>query len=420
MAKVFVQTYGCSLNQADGEQMHAVLEQDGYEFARDMDSADVIVLNSCAVKGPTESKFFTLLKKLSKQNKKVVVAGCISQSMPERVAEYSKIGTEQIPAVSEVVARTLQGEVVTKLEDTHTNKLTVPSKRLNPLIEIIPISAGCLSLCTYCITKHARGELTSYPVNDILKRVRAAKRDGVKEIYLTSPDNGCYGFEHKTNLAQLVKEIASIKGDFMIRIGMGNPQHILRYVDAFAEVLSLPNVYAFAHIPVQAGSDAVLRDMKRGYRRRHYVKLIHALQEKVPRITIATDIIIGFPTETEEHFEQTLSLLDEAQPDIVNVSRFWPRPHTEAAKLPEIPGGIVKERTIRFVKAFEATALQKNKNYIGEKISVLITEKGKKGTMIGRNKSYKQVIVPDFCVLGKRYEVTITDCTPYYLVGDVV
>ena len=419
MTKVFVKTFGCSLNQADGEQMHAVLEQDGFSMASSYEDADVIVLNSCAVKGPTESKFFTLINKLEKNGKKIVAAGCIPQSMPEKLNHYSKIGTEQIPAISEVVSRTLHGEIVSELDDTHKNKLSVPAKRLNPLVEIIPISAGCLSSCTYCITKHARGELTSYPINDILKRVRKAKREDVKEIFLTSPDNGCYGFELKTNLAHLVKEIASIKGEFMIRIGMGNPQHILRFADEFADVLNLPNVYAFAHIPVQAGSDTVLKDMHRGYRKRHYTKLINILNKKVPNLTIATDIIVGFPTETEEDFQETLRIIEETKPDIANVSRFWPRPHTSAAEMKELPGAIVKERTIRFVTAYETIAKQKNEKLLSTVQNILITEKGKKGTIIGRTKSYKQVIVPDSCEMGKRYDAKIIDCTPYYLVGEI-
>lgn len=419
MTNVCVKTFGCSLNHADSERMIGSLLEYGYAIIENEREADIVVINSCAVKGPTESKLLTLLKKLKQQKKPVVVGGCMAQSMPEKFEGYTLIGTDQVDRVGEAVYHTLRGEHSHKLEEQGKNKLSLPSVRQNPFIEIIPISTGCLDACTYCITKKARGNFQSYPLKDIMQKIREAKHDGVKEIFLTSPDNGCWGKDRKQSLPYLMQQICTIKGDHMFRIGMANPNHIIRFLPELIAAFKHPQVYKFLHIPIQAGSNQVLKQMRRRYTVEQYRQIVEEFKRQIPEMTIATDIIVGYPTETPEQFEETLQLIRETQPDICNISRFWPRNHTAAASLPELPGDEMKRRAIAAMRTFREYATKENTAWLGWQGDVRITEVGKNGTMIARNHAYKQVILPKGN-LGKLMNAKVVDVKAHYLLGEIV
>jgi threonylcarbamoyladenosine tRNA methylthiotransferase CDKAL1 len=420
MEKICIKTYGCSLNQADTEVIKAALAEKGFVFTDSIEDSDLVILNSCAVKGPTESKFFTLLDNLKKQHKKVVVAGCIAQSMPEKLTEYSKIGTDQLDAICEIVDETLSDNTVSLLVQERKNKLEMKKTRSNPLTEIIPISNGCMGACTYCITKIARGSYMSFPEKDIVNTAKKAIDEGVKEIYLTSQDNGCWGFDIDSDLSELLKKVSDLDGDFMIRVGMANPNHILKILNKLVQVFKHPKIYKFLHIPVQSGNNYVLEDMKRGYQVEDYNHIIHAFKKEIPEICIATDIIVGYPTEIDAYFKDTIKLLQQTKPDIINISRFWPRPHTPANKLKELPGDVLKERAIEVMNTFKWNAVAENNKFKGKIQKILITEKGKENSFIGRNLSYKQVVVFQEVKIGKWYEVKITDATQYDLRAEVI
>ena len=415
MDKICIKTFGCSLNFADSERIRAALKERGFELCDTIDEAALVVLNSCAVKGPTEKKFFALLDKLNQQHKKIVIAGCISQAMPEKLNEYSKIGTDQLDAIGDVAEETLSGNVISVLVKEKKNKLTLASDRQNPLLEIIPISTGCKGSCTFCITKKARGVFCSNPAKDIIECVKKAKDEGVKEVYLTSQDNGCWGFDNDTDLAELLTEICKIEGNYMIRVGMANPNHVLKILDKLIQAFKHPRVYKFLHIPVQSGNNYVLEDMKRGYQVEDYIHIVNSFKKEIPNITISTDIIIGYPTESDAFFKDTVNLIKETKPDIMNLSRFWPRPHTIAADLEQLPGGVVKERVIEATSIFNWTAYEYNKRWKGWEGKVLITEKGKDESFIGRNFAYKQIILHENVEIGKWYNVKVIDSTNHDL-----
>jgi threonylcarbamoyladenosine tRNA methylthiotransferase CDKAL1 len=418
MEKICVKTFGCSLNQADSERIKASLAERGFEFTDSIDEADLVVLNSCAVKGPTESKFFTLLEKL--KHKKVVVAGCISQSMPEKLKEYSKIGTDQLDSIADVVDETLNNNIISVLVQEKRNKLDMKRLRSNPFVEIIPISTGCLGSCSYCITKIARSKFCSYPLDDIFKMVQKAVSEGVKEIYLTSQDNGCWGFDIGSDLAELLTKICEIPGDYKIRVGMANPNHILKILNKLILAFKHPKIYKFLHLPVQSGNNYVLEDMKRNYQVEDYYHIVNSFRKEIPEITISTDIIVGYPTETEVYFKDTIKLIQETKPDVINLSRYWPRKHTPAEKLKELTGDILKERAIETMNTFTWIARSENLKLKNNIFKVLITENGKENSFLGRNTSYKQVVVFDMVELGKWYNVRIINATQHYLVGKII
>jgi len=237
--------------------------------------------------------------------------------------------------VVEVVDETMRGNSVQALTTVRTGgaPLDLPKVRRNPYVEIISINTGCLNQCTYCKTKHARGELRSYPVAEIRARIERVLAEGVVTVALTSEDLGAYGRDIGTSLPELLDEIVPLfPHGTMLRLGMTNPPYILEHVAALSRYLQHPRVYAFIHIPVQAGSDAVLRDMKRQYLCHEFRQLCDRLRADVPEVTIATDIIAAFPTETEEDWRDTVRLCEDYKFPILFINQFYARPGTPAAR----------------------------------------------------------------------------------------
>ncbi|KAL5271609.1 hypothetical protein ACHWQZ_G002029 [Mnemiopsis leidyi] len=263
---VFVRTWGCSHNNSDSEYMAGLLATYGYKITDDAMSADLWLLNSCTVKTPSEDGLRNSITSAHSLGKKVVVAGCVSQGAPDTkfIEGLSIVGVQQIDRVVEVVEETFKGhsvrlfgqkkEGVKKLGGA---SLHLPKIRKNPLIEIIAINTGCLNQCTYCKTKHARGELGSYPIADIVERGVQSFAEGVREVWMTSEDTGAYGRDIGVTLPDLLYEFVKIIPEgCMLRLGMTNPPYILDYLEDMAVILSHPRVYSFLHVPVQAGTPA--------------------------------------------------------------------------------------------------------------------------------------------------------------------
>jgi threonylcarbamoyladenosine tRNA methylthiotransferase CDKAL1 len=406
MARVFVQTYGCSLNQSDSEVMMGVLAEHGYELVKTPEEADLLVINSCTVKSNPEQKLFYQIRN---KKKPLVIAGCVPIADKENVhfKNVSIIGPQALSQIAFVVEETLKGKKVVLLDDIDVARNALPTIRTAAHIGIIPINAGCLSACSYCKTKQARGNLESYPIAAIEKQFRALINDGVKEIWLTSQDTGTYGLDMQTNLVSLLRQLLKKPGEYRIRLGMANPQFLIQQVDDLADIFQHENMFCFLHLPVQSGSNKVLKDMRRGYTKEMFRDLVLKLREKLPDVTIATDIIVGFPTETEDDFNETIALIEELKIPVVNISKFYPRPGTLAAKMLLLPTHIVKERSTALKRRCELIAAERNKSFKGKTLSVLVDEPGKKpGTMIARSDNYVQVILKEG-KLGERKEVQI-------------
>ncbi|KAJ3045463.1 hypothetical protein HK097_001194, partial [Rhizophlyctis rosea] len=414
-ASVFVKTWGCSHNNSDGEYMAGLLAAAGYTVLLEdskKDTADLWLLNSCTVKGPSEQTFVNDIKRGTDRGKKVVVAGCVPQGNPKGDAwkGLSVIGVQQIDQVVEVVEETLKGNSVRMLKEAKVigedgskkkaggTRLDLPKVRRNPYIEIIPINTGCLNQCTYCKTKHARGDLGSYPPSEIVSRVEQVLDEGVQEIWLTSEDTGAYGHDINTTIVSLLDSIISAMTSHpnqtaMLRVGMTNPPYILKHLHDIARILSHERVYSFLHVPVQAGSNRVLSDMRRAYTREDFKRVVDVLRSEVEGgITVATDVICGFPTETEEDFEETLELLREYEFSVLHISQFYPRPGTPAARLPRLPTHETKRRSRLATQLFES--YEKNSHLIGSIQKVLVTDRSSDGKFyVGHNKLYQQVLV---------------------------
>jgi len=238
--KVWIKTYGCSHNISDSEYMEGILSNYGYRITADNKDADIWLLNSCTVKDPSQAAFMHLVNKAKSENVPVVVAGCVPQADRSIVGleDVSVVGIQQIDRVVEAIEQTLLGNTVKMLAKKELPRLDLPKIRKNPLVEIIPLSTGCLGACTYCKTKHARGKLGSYEVDAIIDRVKTVTSEGVTEIWLSSEDTGAYGLDIETNIAELLYEIvdalpAQGYGP-MLRVGMTNPPYMLAHLKAIA------------------------------------------------------------------------------------------------------------------------------------------------------------------------------------------
>jgi threonylcarbamoyladenosine tRNA methylthiotransferase CDKAL1 len=415
--KVFIETYGCSLNHADSETMAGNLLQAGHELAATEAEADVILYNTCSVKNPTQDHFLSTLKK---QQKPVVIAGCLPQADKRGMfRDYAVLGTEQLTRASEIVEAAATGKQLQLLEkNKEAPRLNMPKVRTNPLVEIVPICAGCLSNCTYCKTKQARGNLRSYRPMDIQMQCEQAIAEGVKEIWLTSQDNGAYGMDIKTNAGELLSRIARLDGDFMIRFGMTNPDWTKKWLNELISAFKEEKVYKFLHLPIQSGADSVLSHMKRRCTADDIRHIVKRFREEIPGITIATDIICGYPTETEEDFEQTLALVRELKFPVINISKFYPRPDTPAAAIKPLPTEVVKARSSKLTAVFEEEILPMTRQQlVGKSMRALFVQRTG-NTNIGKLQDYTQVLVEsDQDLRGTWQQVHITQAGLYDVRG---
>jgi MiaB-like tRNA modifying enzyme len=421
MTKIYIKTWGCSLNKADSEQMAGLLKGARFEIVNNSEEADVIILNSCTVKTPSENSLFRELEKYKDSYKVVIVAGCVSQTDPEKLEGYPLIGTSQIHKIVEVVEEALNENIVRNLSIEENPPLNLLKERINPVVEIIPICRGCLGNCAYCKVRAARGKLVSYPIEDIKLQVRKALMQGVKEIWLTAQDCGCYGFDLDTNLAELLKELVSIEKDFKIRVGMMTPDHLLKIKDELLKAYRSEKVFKFLHLPLQSGNNEILKAMKRKYSVEDFSGLVKEFKRHFPEITIVTDVIAGFPGESEEQYWDTLNLIREISPDALNISKFWVRSKTPAAKMKgQVEGKEIKRRSTVLAGIFSNIAHMQNEKWLRWEGEILIDEKSKKeNQMLGRNFAYKQIVVEGNFELGEKVKVKIGGVKDWDLRGFV-
>uniref|UniRef100_A0AC35UAF2 tRNA-t(6)A37 methylthiotransferase n=1 Tax=Rhabditophanes sp. KR3021 TaxID=114890 RepID=A0AC35UAF2_9BILA len=416
---VYVKSWGCSHNSSDSEYMCGLLAQAGYPLVKDKEIADVWILNSCTVKTPSETTFKNDIEQGKKKGKFVVVAGCVSQAAPNEpyLKGISIIGVKQITEVVKVVEETIKGNCVRVLSHKRSeNGLSAPKVRKNELIEILAINSGCLNSCTYCKTVQARGKLSSFKIEDLVKTAKNAfEVDGCKELWLTSEDLGAYGRDIGTCLPELLNEIVKIiPEDCMMRLGMTNPPYLLDHIEEIAQILNHPRVYTFIHLPVQAASDAVLADMKREYTISQFMELVDYLIENVPGIYLATDFICAFPTETNEDFLESMDLVAKYKFPSLFINQFYPRPNTPAAKLKKIDTKEARRRTSAMTDLFHSYS-RYNEARIGETHRILVCEQAADGiNLVGHNKNYEHILVAnEDNIAGKWVDVKITEVSKF-------
>jgi MiaB-like tRNA modifying enzyme len=403
---IYVEAYGCALNFADYERLVNLLLDYGYQIVEDPEHADVVIIHTCTVKETTMNRMYHRIRLYSEQNKRVIVSGCLAKTDTKRLAGYETLPPEDIHNIQSLLKPKTGEKTKHSPFRTHNN------------ISIIPISSGCLGDCTYCKVKLARGKLVSRPLNEILEDIKEDVKNGIKEFWLTSQDLGCYGMDLNTDLPTLLKAIDQLTGAFNVRLGMINPQYVIRFKQELINILHSDRFYSFLHIPLQSGSDTILKRMKRTYLIEDAIDAIQEIQSAHPQLSLVTDVIVGFPGETDTDFEQTKQALSTLEPDNINISRFSSLVGTEAHSYEDkCPSETIVERSKELTKQYHHLAQKKNKTWIGWHGLAWITETGKKNTFIARNQSYKQIIIPHQTDLdiGDTLSVVITDTSSFDL-----
>ena len=420
MAKIFVEAYGCSASFADSEMISGLIVNGGHTLATDSSESDLNLIVTCSVKDTTANKMMHRIKSL--KTKPLIVAGCLPKAEQSNVEKFTEnaslLGPNSLGKTLDVINSTLSGKKQIALEDSDLSKVGLPKVRLNSAVGIVEIASGCMSECTFCQTKLAKGDLSSYRLGDIVRQVQTEIKEGCKEVWLTSTDNGCYGFDIGTDLPTLVNAVSEIPKDFMIRVGMMNPMYMSRIKQELIESYDNEKVFKFLHVPVQSGSNKVLNDMKRGHTSETFREIVKKTKDRFENFTISTDIIVGFPSETEEDFQKTLALLDETKPDVVNLSKYSARPGTDAAELKQIDAAEIKRRSKVVFDQINKISLESNKKWIGWKGKVLFDEKTEEGIK-GRNYAYKPIAVKEEVNIGDSHIVEITDATRKRLIGKI-
>ncbi|WP_028579088.1 tRNA (N6-isopentenyl adenosine(37)-C2)-methylthiotransferase MiaB [Desulfogranum japonicum] len=393
---LYIKTFGCQMNERDSEIIEQLLAQDGFRSVDTPESASVVILNTCSIRAKAEQKVYSLLGQLRDSRKKapemlVGVAGCVAQQESRRILERMPhvdfvIGTQQIYQLPDIVqrlrSRQTEKEISTDLESQFTippfQKLheTVPKAGSGDFRRFVTIMQGCNNYCSYCVVPHTRGREVSRPVKDILEEVRILVRQGIKEITLLGQNVNSYGMTNpvadgKVSFSQLLRQVAEIKGVERLRFTTSNPKDLSKeLMRCFAE---LDNLCPHFHLPVQAGSNRVLAAMNRKYTVEEYLYKVKSLREYRPDIAIATDIIVGFPGESEIDFQGTMDLLEQVRFHGSFSFKYSDRPNTRSADFSDkVPEDVKSERLSRFQRRQDQISLERNREYIGTTQHVMI------------------------------------------------
>lgn len=423
-ASFYLETYGCSLNTADSDIIVGRLNQVGLNRTEILRDASLILVNTCGVKEPTEDRIIHRLDTLSKMGIPVIVTGCLPRISLQRVESAiptfaAILGPQSIDSLGEISRRVLEGERgIIHLESDSTSKLSFFEGPPNSVICTVPICEGCLGHCSYCAVRFARGAVQSYSIDEIHKIVERCIHLGYREIRLTSQDAGVFGHDTGENLHQLLHSLSNIPGSHRFRLGMFNPNLVVDSIGNLLSAMKSDCYFKFFHVPLQTGSDELLEKMGRQYTVDQWVNVVHTIKQSFPKATIATDIIVGFPGETNVDFDLTMGLLRRICPDVVNISKYGDRPGTAASKSKEkVETGLKKTRSRNLSTVVSKMIQDINSTWIGWNGAVIVTEKGSKGGVVCRNFAYKPIILGESVPLGTELNVRITSAERTHLVA---
>lgn len=439
MKKLYVQTYGCQMNQYDSERIARVMARLGYVPTEQAGSADLIILNTCSVRDKAEQKVYSALgswKELKQQRPEIIigVGGCVAQQEGEtllsRVPHLDLVfGTHNIHKLPQLV----EEAELARRRSVETAFYRDPSymedpegrARVQGAKAFVTIMQGCDKVCSFCIVPHVRGREVSRPSSRIIAEINELARDGVKEVMLLGQNVNSYGKTSpgEIGFAALLRRVNEVSGIERIRFITSHAQDLSpELIEAFA---TLDKLCEQLHLPVQSGSDSVLARMRRGYTRSEYLERIRELRRRCPEVSLSTDIIVGFPGETDKDFANTLELLSQLEYDEIFSFMYSPRTHTVSAKLYEdnVPEDVKKDRLQRVLSLQQKIALKNNRQKIGSVEEVLIegNSKLKGGQRMGRTRTNRIVNVTGSGVaIGSTILVQITGATANSLIGEVL
>lgn len=413
MARYLLETYGCTSNRGEGLRIERRLRERGHRPVEEPADADVAILNTCTVTETTEHNMVRRAAELAATVPDLIVTGCLALAQPDRLddAEIDArvVGWDEVPDA------VLNGECPTPTDDVGTV--------LRGRIGILPIARGCASNCSYCITKHATGRIESPSIETNVDRARRLLDAGAVEVRITGQDTGVYGWDRDGRwLPELLDRICELPGTFRVRLGMANPKGLYLVREELAAVFARHDeLYNFVHAPVQSGSNDVLADMRRQHTVEEFREVVDTFDRTLDEWTLATDFIVGFPTEDEADFAASLDLLEAVRPERINITRFSKRPGTDAAAMDGLGGTIKKERS-RAMSERKRTILEAvHRSLVGSTREVLAVEAGTGDSLKCRDDAYHLIALPEpeGVAIGDRFEVHVTDAEPTYCLGAV-
>lgn len=436
-----VRTFGCQMNVHDSERMSGLLEASGYVPAAEDSTPDLIVFNTCAVRENADNKLYGNLGQLApvkreRPGMQIAVGGCLAQKDQETIIQKAPwvdvvFGTHNIGSLPTLLERArhnneAQAELLESLEVFPS---TLPTKRDHVYSGWVSISVGCNNTCTFCIVPSLRGKEEDRRPGEILAEVQALVDDGAIEVTLLGQNVNSYGvgFGDRQAFSKLLRACGEIEGLERVRFTSPHPAMFTDdVIDAMAET---PNVMPVLHMPLQSGSDKVLKDMRRSYRSKKFLGILEKVRERIPDAVITTDIIVGFPGETEEDFQETLRVVEEARFSSAFTFQYSIRPGTPAATMPnQVPKAVVQERYERLIALQDRIAGEENRKQLGKTVELMVTaESGRKaeetGRLSGRARDQRLVhfTVPQGCEVprpGDLVTLPITEAGSFHLISD--
>lgn len=436
--RAFIHTYGCQQNFSDSEKLEGMLEEMGYEIANGPESADLVIFNTCAIRENAEQRVFGnvgMLKKQHEENPDMIIAVCGCMAQQEHIAEKIKrsypfvdivFGTHAASRMPELIYRHISRNkrIFDIGEGDGCLAEYIPVHRDSRLKANLPIMQGCDNFCTYCVVPLVRGREKSREPEFIINEARQLVEDGYREITLLGQNVNSYGkgLENSISFAELLRGINDIPGNFRIRFMTSHPKDCTR--ELLEAIRDCDKVMKYIHLPVQSGSDEILQKMNRKYTAEHYMELIRMARETVPGITITSDIIVGFPGETDEDFEMTYELHKKAFWSMTYAFIYSRREGTIAAKMDgQIPKEISSERFQRLLELQTEISHKVNESYVGKETSVLVDNETEveEGYMSGRSNENLVVCIPyDESLIGEFVRVKLIKSLGWALEGSII
>ena len=437
--KLFLETYGCQMNVADSEVVAAIMQHDGFEVTKTREEADVILVNTCSVRENAEQRVRGRVQGFSELKKKnpnllVGVIGCMAERLGEKLFEQEKnvnivVGPDAYMDLPMLVKKAEKGEKAINIELslTETYKDICPSRIDETAISgFVSIMRGCNNFCTYCIVPYTRGRERSRNPESILKEVRDLSEKGYKEVTLLGQNVNSFKFKNSVSevtFPELLEMVAKAEPNMRIRFATSHPKDMSD--DTLHIIAKYPNICKHIHLPVQSGSDSVLKDMRRKYTREWYMNRLEAIREIVPDCGISTDIFCGFHNESDEDFQQTLDLMKWAKYDLAFMFKYSERPGTFAYKNLEdnIPEDVKSERLTQMIELQNQLSLESNQRDIGQVFEVLVEGVSKKSDqeLFGRSSQNKVIVFPrKEYKIGDLVKVKVTNCTQATLRGESI
>ncbi len=436
------------MNKADSERIAGYLEDLGYEWAEDRTLANLVVLTTCGVRQSAEDRIYGLIPKIKKENKntKIILTGCLSEREDVRKRLEGKVDIwlpiKELPKLSKLLKPTPSSSEEGNFDDCDYLKLN--PKYNSKFSAFVPIGNGCDNFCSYCVVPYARGREVYRNAHEIIEEVKNLVKNGYKEINLIAQNVNSYSScitnhvsqitkdskitnRNFMNFADLLRLVNDIEGDFWIRFATSHPKDMSdELIQAIADC---DKICEYIHLPAQAGDNEVLKNMNRKYTIEHYKKLIDRIRDTILGVAVSTDIIVGFPGETKEQFQNTVKLFEEIKYDLAYIAQYSPRYGTKAAKMDDdVPQEEKKRREVILTEILKKTALNNNKKYIGKEVEVLIDSKSRDGFWQGKTRTYKNVRILDSSkqitdnrnLLGQFIKVKIISADVFGLEGEIL